>query len=148
MKADPVEAMIAGRDLCNGAVDGPRCNLPRPQLDDRVADELRVIDVPQPELHIVCPAVDAIDYHIAPLAQFVRKNFRHQPPDDAAIRCGVKDRVIADCAFDSCGLQLAVHDFDDAAPLTHPPQGRLEIRRDAPRSWRGLFRQARALQRS
>ena len=53
--------------------------------------------------------------------------------------------MIADCAFDSCGLQLAVHDFDDVAPLTHPPQGRLEIRHDAPRSWRGLFRQAHAL---
>jgi hypothetical protein len=92
------------------------------------------------------PAVDAIDNHVAPLAQFIRQSFRHQPSDDAATRCGIKDRMITGRAFDSCGLQLAVHGLDDVAALTHPPQGRLELWREAPHACRGLFRQAHALQ--
>jgi len=43
MKADAVEAMIAGRDLRDGAVDGARRNLARSQFDDRVADKRRVM---------------------------------------------------------------------------------------------------------
>ena len=50
------------------------------------------------ELGYVRSAIYAIEDHVAPLAQFIRDSFRRQSPDDAAVRCGIENDVIAGCA--------------------------------------------------